>query len=92
MEGFLTFILVAVLSFYLIGWLGRMLLRRWVARKQREMAERFAGGAGFGAQQTGRKARKEGEVTVQAKTATGKKVAKDIGECVEYEEVKEEEC
>lgn len=90
MESFLTFILIVVLAFYLIGWLGRILLRRWIARKQQEMAGRFTGNAGYGSRGEGSKARKEGEVTIQSKGSADKKVGRNVGDYVEYEEVEEE--
>ena len=51
MEAFLTVILFVFLGFWLLGVLGRWGLRRWLARKQREFAERFGNG-GTGADST----------------------------------------
>lgn len=90
MEGFLTFILILVLSFYLVGWLGRVLLRRWIMRKQEEMAGRFTEGGYQTGQRSGRKSRREGEVTIQTKNTPAKKVNREVGEYVEYEEEVEE--
>lgn len=97
MEGFLTFILLSVLIFYLLGMVGRWALLHWVRKKQRE----FENGNGSTYSRTyswgsarardresgGRSARPEGEVSIQQTHASEKKVNKNIGDYVEYEEV-----
>lgn len=92
MEGFLTFILIAILSFYVLGQVGKWMLRRWVARKQREMGEMFGADGGAFRQYTRggngrREAKREGEVEVQRPVQPEKKVGKNVGDYVEYEEV-----
>lgn len=91
MERFLSFILILVLSLYLAGWIGRLLLRRWLMRKQREMAEHF-GGADFRDTKRGKRGRgepKEGDVEIRQGTPARKQVNKEIGDYVDYEEVDE---
>lgn len=88
---FLSFILSVALGFYLLGIIGRWLLRSWIRRKQREFAEQFGGRGGYtydpnGNRDTGR----EGEVRVQKNGGSAKKVSRDVGEYVEYEEYEAE--
>lgn len=87
MEGFITFLFITALVIYLIRLAVPALLRWWIAKKQRE----FAGQFGTGGQQSGsysstrRKAR-EGEISVQQTVPSKKKVSKDVGDYVEFEE------
>lgn len=95
MEVLLTIILVAVGIFYLLGFIGRMVLRYWVRRKQREFSEQFGGSpfgqaGGFGQQssrQRQQKKKPEGEVSVQQTRKVEKRVSKDVGDYVDYEDV-----
>ncbi|MCD7970336.1 MAG: DUF4834 family protein [Alistipes sp.] len=98
METFLTFIFVTVLVLYLAGQLGKWLLRRWILRKQREFAEKFGEqAAGFGQAYTWstgtrrqrQSATAEGEIRVQRTRREEKKARGQIGEYVDFEEVKE---
>lgn len=85
--GMLEFIFITILVIWLMGVLGRFLLRRWIARKQREFARQF-GGAQYGGRTSGRKNnRREGEVSVQQTAPAEKKVSKAVGDYVEFEEV-----
>ncbi len=96
MEAMLTFILGTILFFYLAGIVGRWALARWVQKKQREFEQQ--GGNGpysrvytWGSRGQGNRARKpEGEVSIQRTQAAEKRVSKNIGDYVEYEEVEVE--
>lgn len=96
MEGFLTFILLSVLFFYLLGRVGRWALLHWVRKKQREFengngtySRTYAWGSGWARDREsgGRSARPEGEVSIRQTHASEKKVNKNIGDYVEYEEI-----
>lgn len=82
----MEFILITILTIWLVGLLGRWLLQRWVLRKQREFAEQFGGGTG----QARRNSRPEGDVSVQQTAPIHKKVNRSVGDYVEFEEVAEE--
>lgn len=93
MEAILTFIFGTIVIFYLLGIIGRWALVRWVQKKQREFAEQGAGGAysrtytwgGGGARESAKKP--EGEISIQQTQSSEKKVSKNIGDYVDYEEV-----
>lgn len=96
MEAFLSFLFFLILGFYVVGVLGRWLLRRWIGKKQQEFAERFGGafsGGGRGyswnsGARTRRPSPREGEVTVQqVSRAPEKRVSSTVGDYVEFEEV-----
>ncbi|MCC8035988.1 MAG: DUF4834 family protein [Rikenellaceae bacterium] len=95
METFISFILISILVIYLAAQLGKWLLRRWIVRKQREFAEQFgrqAGGfGGFyaeGKQQQRRStATGEGEIRIQRTKREVKKVSRQVGDYVDFEEV-----
>lgn len=85
----LEFIFITVVVIWLVGLLGRWFLRWWLVKKQRELSERFGGGAG---QTRGRGAarrgnRPEGDVSVRQTAPVQKKVNKSVGDYVEFEEV-----
>ncbi|MDR0509907.1 MAG: DUF4834 family protein [Rikenellaceae bacterium] len=91
---FLNTIFIIILVFYLISLVGRALLRGWVTKKSREFeaAARSGQGAWQGsANRNGRKARREGEITVDAtRYRENKKIGGDVGDYVDYEEIKEQ--
>lgn len=96
---FIEFIILTIIGFYLLGWIGKKLLGWWIMRKQRQFADQFGQGRGFtytwgnkqGAGGTNAKGprNKEGEVHVQQTQASHKKVNRNVGDYVEYEEVVE---
>lgn len=47
MEVFLSIIICTVLGFWLLGIVTRWLLRYWIIKKQREMAQKFGSQGGF---------------------------------------------
>ena len=82
-----------IVGFYLAGLLGRLLLRRWIIRKQKEFEQ---GGNPFfrtytwggGGHSRNAKPKPEGKVTVEQTRMTQKRVSGDVGDYVEYEEIK----
>ncbi len=96
MDKFLSFVLILILGFYLLGIVARLLLRRWVARRQKEFSEGKTGGGFFwqypprgnNANRPGDN-RESGKVTVVRTQREEKKVSSNAGEYVEYEEITE---
>lgn len=95
MDGILSFILFLIIGFYVAGLIGRVLLRRWIMRKQKEFEQ---GGNPFfrtytwssGSQPRNDSQRKpEGKVTVEQTRVTEKRVSGEVGDYVDYEEIKE---
>lgn len=94
MDGILSFILFLIIGFYVAGLIGRVLLRRWIMRKQKEFEQ---GGNPFfraytwsGNQTRNDSQRKpEGKVTVEQTRVTEKRVSGEVGDYVDYEEIKE---
>ncbi len=105
MEVFLSTILAIILGFYLFGILARFLLRTWITKKMREMEKQggnangnifyrtwgthgnFKGGFNFNDTQK-KKAQKEGEVHID-RSHIDKKVNEQVGDYIEFEEIKE---
>lgn len=92
MEFILSFIVVTILVFYLIGVLGRALLGYWIRKKQKEFAQ--GGGNPFFQWRTSgaprpKAGRPEGEITVEQTRVSQRKVKGGVGDYVEYEEVTE---
>lgn len=98
MEAILTVIFVIIASFYLLGLAGRILLRYWIRKKQREFAENFGEGQGgftfkqytWGGRPAGSRSQRSartGEVRVEETRRVEKRVNNKVGEYVEYEEV-----
>lgn len=78
---------------WLLGLLGRVLLRAWIVKKQRQFAEQFGPDAQYRQSWTWtaggsrRDPAKEGEIKVRQTTQIEKKVSKAVGDYVEFEEV-----
>ncbi len=91
---FFQIIFFIFLGTYLLGFLGRLWLRWFVAKKQREFAEGknpggFFYGTSFGGNNNKTKTKKEGEINVeQLKKPTEKKVKEKVGDYVDFEELK----
>ena len=74
MDSVLSFIFFLIVGFYLAGLLGRLLLRRWIIRKQKEFEQ---GGNPFfrtytwggGGHSRNAKPKPEGKVTVEGHVA-----------------------
>lgn len=89
-------LLYLVLGFYLFGVLGRYLFRSWLRRQQRKF-ERGEGPTfrtytwgtrGGAARQAHPETKKEGEVTYSRVSRTERKISSDVGDYVEFEEVR----
>lgn len=78
MLAFLRFVLIAILVIYAVGFIFRLLLRFYIKR----MGKRY----GWNAQES--EQRPEGDIEVKGNRPQSKKVDKDLGEYVDYEEVK----
>lgn len=91
----MSFILTAIFVIWLLGLLGRVLLRVWLVKKQRQFAEQFGPDAQY--RQSGwsraaggqprRDPAAEGEIRVRQTAPVEKKVSKAVGDYVEFEEV-----
>ncbi len=88
MEAFLSVVFIIIIGFYLAGLLGRWLLRYWITKKLGNM-QGFGGGSG--GRNAGRtdESRKEGEVRIDRRRASAKRVSSQVGDYVDYEEVKD---
>lgn len=102
--GFLKFLFFLIAGFYLLGYIGSLLFRWWVLKKQREFQQNKDNNAGSfysrtytwgangnqaqGARSEGR-SQKEGEIHVDKISQNEKKVNSKVGDYVDFEEVKE---
>ena len=94
---FIEFILLTIICLYLLGWIGKKLLGWWLARKQRQFADKFGQGGGFtyswsnkydtGKTNNQEQRNKEGEIHIQQTQIIQKKVSRNVGDYVEYEEI-----
>jgi hypothetical protein len=85
-DDFLGTLLRIILVIWAVGWLLRLLFRRWLTSKVNEF-NRAAGQAQREARRQARGSR-EGDVTVEGDpTGVAQKVKKDVGEYVEFEEI-----
>lgn len=97
----LSFIISVVIIFYLIGIIGRFLLRYWIRRKMKQFEQaggKNSGGTGpffwtwsSGSQNRSSNAspkKEEGEITV-TRLNTEKKISDGVGEYVDFEDVEE---
>ncbi len=75
----LKFILIFLLVIYGLGIIGRLVLRHYLAK----MASRFANGA-----YQNQRIKPEGEVTIEVAPDKDKNVHRNVGEYVDFEEVK----
>lgn len=96
MDGFLSFIFYCIIGFYLLGFLGRLALRLWIRRIQKRYEQNpngsnfkgYSWNFGAGQQQQQQEQKSEGEVTIKTPEQQ-KRVNKNIGEYVDFEEVKD---
>ncbi len=90
---FLGIIFLIIVGFYLLGRVLRFAFRYWVAKKMTEFQQRgFGGFNGYGEQQQQRgenkKRAKEGEVKISRAQTAERRIRDDVGEYVEFDEVK----
>ena len=86
----LTILFFIVVGIYLMGLVGRLALGYWIRKKQREFAESGQAG-GFSRTYTwgGRKASRSRVTVQQTQASPRKKINKNVGDYVDYEEIKE---
>ncbi len=88
--GFLTFLLFALIAFWLIGLILRASVNHWL-NKRTEEYNRAAKQAQREAQRQAR-GKREGDVVIEStRTATEKKISRNVGDYVEFEEIIETE-
>lgn len=98
MDTLLTVILVTVALFYLLRIVGGWALRYWIRKKQRQFSQQFGGdGAGGDSRSFGGYSRRgagdkrektpEGQVTIHKVKEVEKRVSRNVGDYVEFEEV-----
>ncbi len=88
--GFLRFLLFALIAFWLVGLILRASVNRWL-RKRTEEYNRAAKQAQREAQRQAR-GKREGDVVIEStRTTVEKKVSRDVGDYVEFEEITETE-
>ncbi len=88
--GFLKFLFFALVAFWLVGLIFRASVNRWL-RKRTEEYNRAAKQAQREAQRAAR-GKREGDVVIETtRTSSGKKVSRDVGDYVEFEEITVEE-
>ena len=79
--GFLKVLLIIIASFYLLGWIGRIMLKRYVRKMQKKMHDYQKN---YYESQT---RRPEGDIKIEVNKDKGKKFTKNDGDYVDYEEV-----
>jgi membrane protein implicated in regulation of membrane protease activity len=75
----LKFILIVFLVFFILKFIAQYFLRSFLKNMQKNSSD----------QQTQYNQKKEGDVTINTKAKTGKKIDKDEGDYIDYEEIKE---
>jgi hypothetical protein len=80
--GFLKVLLIIIASFYLLGWIGRIMLRRYIKKMQKKMQDQQK----YYYESQNR--RPEGEVKIEVNKGKSKKFSKNDGDYVDYEEIK----
>jgi hypothetical protein len=75
----LKFILIVFLIFFILKFIVQYFLRSFLKNMQKNSGD----------QQTQYNQKKEGDVTINSKPKTGKKIDKDEGDYIDYEEMKE---
>ncbi|MFI3314356.1 MAG: DUF4834 family protein [Rikenellaceae bacterium] len=96
MEQFLGYILGTIIFFYLLGNIGKFLLKLFIARKMKQFSNGNNRGGSFfsGGFNTQRESapnndkHKEGEVFISVNSPSQKKIKDKVGEYVDFEEVK----
>ena len=85
----LTVLFFIIAGFYLAGLFGRLLLGWWIRKKQREFGDGgFARTYTLGSRNAS-KPKPEGDVTIsRAQAAPPKKINQNVGDYVDYEEIK----
>lgn len=79
--GFLKFLLIVFIIFYVLMLLGRYFLKRFIAKSSSQFSNAQT-------QNTKHKKKREGETFVEYKPQEKKQIPDDEGDYVDYEEVK----
>ncbi len=102
-EAFISFVICAILGFYLLGFIGRIALKFFIRKKTREFQEQFGAKGNYNGQsqsnwnrsantnsstQQDEAKEEEGKIHVQQAANTEKRVSRNVGEYVDFEEVK----
>lgn len=88
LKGIAAFVLYMFFGFFFLVGIAVLLFRRRIRRVQRDMEREF--GRGFGDASPGGRQGREGDVRVYKTPATPeKRVARDVGDYVDFEETKE---
>jgi hypothetical protein len=98
MEGFLTFIFFLIIGFYLLGFLIKLALKLYIRRMQKRFGgvgngngaffQNFTYGFGGNRQASQEEDHREGDVTITSTANQEKKIKKDTGDYVDFEEIK----
>lgn len=95
LRGIALFVLYFLLGIVLLGAVAALYFRWRINKVRRQMEEQFGEFAGqdpFGGPFTGRQPKREGEVKVYKTAETPeKRVSKNVGDYVDFEETKEKE-
>ena len=81
----LEFVLSLLIIFWLVGAIGKFLFRRWLRSKQRQFEEKF----NYQKQYQEDYRRQEGDVTINGAPNMNKRINDNVGEYVDFEDVKE---
>lgn len=76
--GFLKTIFIIVLVYYAITFINRFFLNRFVRRVQKVREEQ---------RKASSNRKREGDVTIDSNRQGGKKINKDMGDYIDYEEI-----
>ncbi len=95
MGDFLGVVLLIILGFYVLGKILKYVLPLWLAKKMRDFQAKgggsFAGGFGGSEQRNNggnRQKSREGEVKISRTEVKERRINDDVGEYVEFDEVK----
>lgn len=88
--GFVRFLLIAILVFYALQFIVRLLFRMWIKKAQKNFQQQTGGNPSGSYGNRGGRAQnvREGDVKINTQTAPPKQVNEKIGDYVDYEEVK----
>ena len=81
---FLSILLIIIASWYLLGFIGRLLFPFLVKSLSKRMMNNFTGNQNINFDQD---KKKEGEVTIDVKSSNANKKSNTDGDYIEYEEV-----
>ncbi len=84
----MEFILSVLIIFWLIGIIAKFLFRRWIRKKQQQFENTF----NYQKQEHQNFNRQDGDVTIKgAPTQYAKRINDNVGEYVDFEEIKEKD-